>query len=181
LEDEMTKPEESLCERHREFVPLIAAIDRVSGELDQGSALLIRSEAGGIHETLSHELLPHAVGEGRTLFPVLRRVTGSTTTTTEMLAEHREISRLTDELERIRLDLSKAGVGAQQESEMRMVLDGLKRAIETHFEQEEQVCFEVLKTELSPEEAEDLYASLEETTAAIRRTYGCGGGRDFDA
>jgi iron-sulfur cluster repair protein YtfE (RIC family) len=93
VEDEMTKPEDSLCERHREFVPLIAAIDRVSGELDQGSALLIRSEAWGIHETLSHELLPHAVGEGRTLFPVLRRVTGSTAMTNEMLAEHREISQ----------------------------------------------------------------------------------------
>jgi len=176
----MTKAEDSLCERHREFVPLIAAIDRVSGELEQGSALLIRAETGGIHETLSHELMPHAVGEGRTLFPVIRRVTGSDAATKEMLSEHREISRLTDELEQIRLELSKAGIGAQQESEMRRVLDGLKRAIESHFEQEEQACFQVLKTELSPQEAEELYASLEQATAAIRRTYGCGGGRDFN-
>lgn len=176
----MTKPEDSLCERHREFVPLIAAIDRVSGELEQSSALLIRAEAGDIHETLSHELIPHAVGEGRTLFPVIRRVTGSDATTKEMLAEHREISRLTDELERIRLELAKAGIGEKQEAEMREVLGGLKTAIETHFDQEEKACFEVLKTELSPEEAEELYASLEEATAAIRRTYGCGGGRDFD-
>ena len=48
----MTKAEDSLCERHREFVPLIAAIDRVSGELEQGSALLIRAETGGVHATL---------------------------------------------------------------------------------------------------------------------------------
>jgi hemerythrin-like domain-containing protein len=177
----MSNADESLCERHREFVPLIAAIDRVSGELEGGSAVLIRADAGGIHETLSHELIPHAVGEGRTLFPVLRRVTGSNATTNEMLAEHREISRLTDELERIRLELARAGIGSKQEAEMRAVLGGLKRAIETHFEQEETACFEVLKTELSHEEAEELYASLEETTAAIRRTYGCGGGRDFDA
>ena len=176
----MTKAEESLCERHREFVPLIAAIDRATGELEQGSALLIRAEAGGIHETLSHELIPHAVGEGRTLFPVIRRVTGSDATTKEMLAEHREISRLTDELEAIRQELTRAGIGAQQEAEMRRVLGGLKRAIEDHFEQEEKACFEVLRTELSPQEAEELYASLEEATAAIRRTYGCGGGRDFD-
>ena len=47
---------------------------------------------------------------------------------------------------------------------MRAVLGGLKRAIETHFEQEETACFEVLRTELSHEEAEELYASLEETT-----------------
>ena len=175
----MTKHEESLRGRHREFVPLIAAIDRVSGELEEGSALLIRAEAGDIHETLSHELIPHAVGEGRTLFPVLRRVTGSTETTSEMLAVHREISRLTDELERIRAELAKAGISKKQEAEMRSVLDGLKSTIQTHFEQEEKACFEVLDTELSPEEAEKLYASLEEVTAAIRRTYGCGGGRDF--
>lgn len=169
-----------MCEKHREFVPLIAAIDRVSGELAQGSAMLIRADAGSIHDTLSHELIPHAVGEGRTLFPVLRRVTGSDTMTTEMLAEHREISRLTDELERIRGELAKAGMGAKQEAEMRTVLEGLKSAIENHFEQEEHACFEVLKTELTPEEAEELYASLEEATTVIRRTYGCGGGRDFD-
>ena len=108
-------------------------------------------------------------------------MTGSNATTNEMLAEHREISRLTDELERIRLELARAGIGSKQEAEMRAVLGGLKRAIETHFEQEETACFEVLRTELSHEEAEELYASLEETTAAIRRTYGCGGGRDFDA
>ena len=176
----MTKAEDSLCERHREFVPLIAAIDRATGELEQGSALLIRAETGGIHETLSHELIPHAVGEGRTLFPVIRRVTGSDATTREMLAEHREISRLTDELEAIRQELARAGIGAQQEAEMRRVLEGLKHAIEDHFEQEETACFEILKAELSPEEAKQLYASLEEATAAIRRTYGCGVGRDFD-
>src|SRR3989304_2403355 len=115
----MTKADESLCERHREFVPLIAAIDRVSGELEQGSALLIRAETGGIHETLSPELSPHAVGEGRTLFPVIRRVTGSDAATKEMLSEHREISRLTDELEQIRLQLAKGRGGAPQEGARR--------------------------------------------------------------
>ena len=114
------------------------------------------------------------------MFPVLRRVTGSDEATRKMLAEHREISRLTDELERIRRELTRAGIGREQEAEMRRVLDGLKRAIADHFEQEEHACFEVLKTELSPEEAEELYVSLEEATAAIRRTYGCGGGASYE-
>jgi len=171
---------ESLCKRHREFVPLIAAIDRVEGEIGESSPLLLRAETGPLHETLAHELIPHAVGEGRTVFPVLRRVTGSDEAAREMLAEHREISRLTDELERIRQELTQAGLGEEGGSEMRRVLDGLKRAIAEHFEQEEKACFEVLRTELSPEEAEDVYASLEEATAAIRRTYGCGGGASYE-
>lgn len=176
----MSEIEESLCERHRGFVPLIAAIDKVEGELAEGSALLIRAETGGLHETLSHDLIPHAVGEGRTLFPVLRRITGSDAATKEMLAEHREIARLTDELERIRDELARAGIGADQEARMRRVLENLKNAIRSHFEQEEQACFQVLKAELTPEQAQELYEAMERATKEIRRTYGCGGGRDFD-
>jgi iron-sulfur cluster repair protein YtfE (RIC family) len=176
----MSEAKESLCERHREFVPLIAAIDKVEGELAAGSALLIRAETGDLHETLSHELIPHAVGEGRTLFPVLRRITGTDAATKEMLAEHREIARLTDELERIRDELARAGIGAEQEARMRRVLENLKRAIASHFEQEEQACFQVLKAELTPEQAQELYEAMERATKEIRRTYGCGGGRDFD-
>ena len=173
------KQPESICERHREFVPLIAAIDRVEGEIEESSPLLLRTETGTLHETLAHELIPHAVGEGRTVFPVLRRVTGTDKVTKEMLHEHREISRLTDELERIRQELTKAGVGTAQEAEMRKVLSDLRTAVQHHFEQEEQACFEVLKTELTPEEAEELYAAMERATSEIRRSYGCGGGVSY--
>src|SRR3990172_76604 len=110
----MSKP---LAEKHTRFVPLIAAIDRMEGELEGGSPVLLHAEAGVVHETLEHELLPHAVGEGRTLFPVLRRVTGSSEVTGDMLEAHRKIARLTDELERVRHDLIKAGVSSPQGGE----------------------------------------------------------------
>ena len=161
-------------------MPLIAAIDKVEGELGESSPLLLRTETGSVHETLAHELIPHAVGEGRTVFPVLRRVTGTDAVTKEMLHEHREISRLTDELERIRQELTKAGIGTAQEAQMRKVLTDLRTAVQHHFEQEQRTCFEVLRTELTPEEAEELYAAMEKATHEIRRTYGCGGGRDFE-
>jgi len=173
----MTDP---MCEKHREFVPLIAAIDRVEGEIEDGSPILLRAETGGLLDTLEHDLIPHAVGEGRTVFPVLRRVAGTDEVTKEMLHEHREIARLTDELERIQGELLKAGLGGEQEAQMRKILTDLRGAVERHFAQEEQACFKVLKTELSPEEAEELYAAMEKATHEIRRTYGCGGGRDFD-
>lgn len=176
----MSKTADSMCEKHREFVPLIAAIDKVEEELETGSPLLIRAETGNLHDVLAHELMPHAAGEGRTVFPVLRRVTGSDVVTKEMLHEHREIARLTDQLERIREELAHAGISSDQQTQMRKVLDDLKAAVNHHFEQEEQACFQVLKTELSQEEAEELYEAMERATQEIRRTYGCGGGRDFD-
>jgi len=169
----------TLGEKHSRFVPLIAAIDRVEGELEGGSPVVIHAEAGAVHETLVHELLPHAIGEGRTLFPVLRRVTGSTEVTGEMLQAHRRIASLTDELDRIRDELIQAGVPSKQGEEMRRLLDDLKTTVERHFEQEEHYCFEVLQKELPPGEAEELCEALERATHDVRRTIECGGGPSY--
>ena len=171
--------EESLHDQHGQFVPLIAAIDRMGGELESGSPVLLRAEAGVVHETLVHELIPHAIGEGRTVFPVLRRVTGSDEATKEMLQEHREISRLTDELDRVRGDLLKAGVGGEAAEKMQALLQELKTTVERHFAEEEKYCFEVLKHELSAEEAKDLCDALEQATHDVRRTIECGGGPSY--
>jgi iron-sulfur cluster repair protein YtfE (RIC family) len=173
----MSKP---LAEKHTRFVPLIAAIDRAEGELEEGRPVLLHAEAGVVHETLEHELLPHAVGEGRTLFPVLRRVTGSTEVTGEMLESHRKIARLTDELERVRSDLLKAGLSAHQGDQMRALLEELKSTVQTHFAQEEHYCFEVLQKELPAEEAESLCAALEQATHDVRKTIECGGGPSYE-
>lgn len=169
----MSKP---LAERHARFVPLIAAIDRMEGDIEEGRPVLLHAEAGVVHETLEHELLPHAIGEGRTLFPVLRRVTGSTEVTGEMLQAHRKIAHLTEELERIRHELLKAGVSSKQGEEMHALLEELKSTMERHFDQEEHYCFEVLRKELPPEEAESLCEALEQATHDVRKTIACGGG-----
>jgi iron-sulfur cluster repair protein YtfE (RIC family) len=173
----MSKP---LAEKHTRFVPLIAAIDRIEGELEGGSPVLVRAEAAVVQETLEHELLPHAVGEGRTLFPVLRRVTRSTEVTGEMLEAHRKIARLTDELDRVRHELIGAGVGPEQGEQMHALLEELKSTVEQHFAQEEHYCFEVLQKELPPEEAKGLCAALEQATHDVRRTIECGGGPSYE-
>jgi len=173
----MSKP---LAEKHTRFVPLIAAIDRMESELQEGRPVLVHAEAGAVHETLEHELLPHAVGEGRTLFPVLRRVTGSTEVTGEMLQAHRKIAHLTDELERIRHELLEAGLSSKQGEQMHGLLEELKTTVEQHFEQEEHYCFEVLQKELPPDEAKGLCEALEKATHDVRRTIECGGGPSYE-
>jgi len=172
-----------LAEKHTRFVPLIAAIDRMEGELEGrgegGSRVLLHAQAGVVHETLEHELLPHAVGEGRTLFPVLRRVTGSTEVTGDMLEAHRKIARLTDELDRVRQELITAGVSSKQGEQMHALLEELKSTVQSHFEQEEHYCFEVLQRELPPDEAKGLCEALEQATQDVRRTIECGGGPSY--
>jgi iron-sulfur cluster repair protein YtfE (RIC family) len=166
----MKAGEESLSEKHREFVPLIAAIERIEETVGEAKLVPIRLETAGLHESLAHGLIPHAVGEGRTVFPVLRRVTGTSEISKEMTKEHREIARLTDELERLHEEIGK-GVEPTYERELTRLLEELRRALAHHFEAEEQVCFQILKAELDPAEAREICDAMEEATEVVRRNY----------
>jgi iron-sulfur cluster repair protein YtfE (RIC family) len=166
----MSKPADSLCERHREFVPLIAAVERVEEAAELGGETL-RSETLGLHEAFAHGLIPHAVGEGRTVFPVLRRITGSSREATEMTREHREIARLTDELEKLAAGLERSGVRTSYERALRAVLHDLRTAVSQHFEEEEAVCFRILSSELNVEEGRSLYEAMEQAASDLRSAY----------
>lgn len=166
----MSKQEDSLCERHREFVPLIAAVERVEETLEGGPQIL-RGGAVELHEAFAHGVIPHAVGEGRTVFPVLRRVTGTDRQATEMTHEHRELARLTDALERITGELEHAQATTGTERALRAVLHDLRTMLSEHFEAEEAVCFRILSSELDPDEARSLYEAMENAAADLRRAY----------
>ena len=155
-----------LPERHRQFVPLIAAVERAERSAEEGRVIR-PSETLTIHDAFAHGLIPHAVGEGRTLFPVLRQITGSDRETAEMTREHREIARLTDELERIASERP----SANRERALRSVMHDLRATVESHFEEEEAVCFRILSQELPPEEARSICDAMERAATDLRRLY----------
>lgn len=156
---------------HRDFVPLIAAIERVEDSVGEAAPPSLRIEASGLHDTLAHELIPHAVSEGRTVFPVLRRVTGTDHVTREMNSDHKEIARLTDELDRMSGEIAAAGLDTAHERRLRKVLHELRAVVQHHFSEEEQGCFQVLKTELGPDEARAMYEAMERAAAELRSLY----------
>jgi iron-sulfur cluster repair protein YtfE (RIC family) len=166
----MSKAADSLCQRHREFVPLIAAVERVEESVEEGREAL-HAETVALHEAFAHGLIPHAVGEGRTVFPVLREITGSSRDSMEMTKDHREIARLTDELERRMEQLERPGATGATDRALRSVLRDLRTAVEDHFEAEESVCFRILSSELDPEEARSLYEAMEAAASDLRRVY----------
>jgi hemerythrin-like domain-containing protein len=165
----MSKASDSLCQRHREFVPLIAAVERLEESVEAGR-VGVHTETLELHEAFAHGFIPHAVGEGRTVFPVLREITGSSRDSTEMTRDHREIARLTDELERT-MDELEGSPGGAHERALRNVLRDLRTAVEEHFEAEESVCFRILSSELDPEEARSLYEAMEAAAADLRSAY----------
>ncbi len=166
----MKAASDSLSEKHREFVPLIAAIERA--EVSVGEAKeSFRLHTAGLHETLTHGLLPHAVGEGRTVFPVLRKVTGTSDASVAMTRDHREIARLTDELEQTRKEISRSALTPGEQQSLLRVLHDLRDSLQRHFEEEEQICFQVLSAELSPDEAREMCQTMERVAAEVRRLY----------
>ncbi len=165
----MTTPE-SLCERHREFVPLIAAIERTEELTGEPPGVRLLVDAAQLHETLAHGLIPHAVGEGRTVFPTLRRVTGSDSATRELTEEHRRLARLTDELEGLQRELGADAIDVTQER-LQALLEDLKVALRKHFADEEQACFEVLHSELGEDEAREMFEAMERASTEMRRAY----------
>ena len=162
---------EGFCEKHGEFVPLIAAIEMVEESVGEAKPAALRVSTAGLHESLAHGLLPHAVGEGRTVFPVLRRVTGADEATATMNRDHKEIGRLTDELERVRGEIAASGFDVAHERRLGELLHSLRQVIERHFEEEQEACFSILKTELGPDEARDLFEAMERATGEIRSLY----------
>lgn len=159
-----------LPERHREFVPLIAAVEKAERSTEEGR-LLRPGETLSIHEAFAHGLLPHAFGEGRTLFPVLRRITGTDRETREMTREHREIARLTDELERIASEIERSGSSSTRDRALRSVLHDLRTTVAAHFEEEEAVCLRILGSEVPPEEARSMCEAMEKAATDLRRLY----------
>ncbi len=159
-----------LPERHRAFVPLIAAVETAERSAEEGRALP-RAETLNLYDAFAHGLIPHAVGEGRTVFPVLRKITGSDRETVAMTREHREIARLTDELDRIAGELEDRGASASRERALRTVLRDLRTTVESHFEEEEAICFRILSSELSPQEARAMCEAMERAATDLRETY----------
>lgn len=162
---------EGLFGKHGEFVPLIAAIETAEGSIGAAEAAAIRISTASLHESLAHGLLPHAVGEGRTVFPVLRRVSGTDEVALSLNRDHQEIGRLTDELERIQGLNGSDGLDARRERRLGELLGDLRRVIERHFEEEQSACFSILRAELEPDEARELCRAMEDATAELRELY----------
>ena len=162
----------SLSERHRAFVPLIGILETVEGSVGGKPSKDVSREAAILHGELAHHLLPHAAGEGRAVFPVVRRIAGSSAQTLEMTAEHREIGRLTDELDRLQHELLGRCDDPTQERALRGVLQDLRSVLNEHLQHEEAVFVDVLEANLSPQEMEELFRAMEVATEELRLACG---------
>src|SRR3990172_6109389 len=115
----MTTTKQTLHDEHAEFVPYLDLIRKAADGVGEFPPGAMRAMLDEIHEFLSHKLIPHAVAEGRVLYPVVRQVSGTPEVTVRMNRCHVELGRFADEVARLRGSL---GTSPRQEQELRRVL-----------------------------------------------------------
>ena len=66
----------SVQDEHRAFRPYLEEMDVIAGSIDTIPVKELSQRLARLHEFLAHELMPHAVAEGRVLVPYRVRRTG---------------------------------------------------------------------------------------------------------
>ena len=157
----MTTLTQPLRDEHKELYPHIESLKlagmAVHGTLSQASLDLI-DEA---YAFLATHLLPHAHAEEAALYPVVQKVMGTPYGTATMSRDHVEVERLTQELAKLRKQISATEIGAKQANELKLVLYGLYTLVKVHFAKEEEVYLPLLDDNLTPEEAHEMFEAME--------------------
>ncbi|HLB62236.1 MAG TPA: hemerythrin domain-containing protein [Actinomycetota bacterium] len=164
----MTTTKQTLHDEHAEFVPYLDLIRKAADGVGEFPPGAMRAMLDEIHEFLSHKLIPHAVAEGRVLYPVVRQVSGTPEVTVRMNRCHVELGRFADEVARLRGSL---GTSPRQEQELRRVLYGLHTVVRVHFEEEEDLYSSTVESTIPPETARKILGSMEQAARELRELY----------
>jgi uncharacterized protein (DUF2249 family) len=142
---------------------------QLSQEMARHAAALTEGKAEGDSEAfirfLRHELLPHAAGEERSLYPAvepLLKAHGMVTAT--MRVDHRAIERYIQSLEGVAARLKSTGKTsrAQARRDLARVVWQLQALFEVHLEKEEQVYLPLLEQYLPEGEQQRILAQMHE-------------------
>src|SRR5579864_2867776 len=143
---------------------------QLAEELAQHTAALTGGASQGDPEPLvrflRRELLPHATGEERSLYPVvepLLKAHGMATATMRM--DHRAIERYIQALERAAADArdTREAGRAQARRDLARLAWQLQAVFEVHLEKEEQIYLPLLERYVSQTEQQDILADMHET------------------
>jgi hypothetical protein len=168
--DAMTVSIQTVKEEHEQFLPYLESIREVADSIGRASEKALLARTGETHEFLTHRLMPHAVVEGRLMFPVVREFTGSPQVAVGMNQCHVQLGRLTDDLDSVRSRIRREGIDPALESELRRVPYGIHALLTAHFAQAEEVFMAALEPR-SAEERAQLFEAVERAAEEVSDLY----------
>lgn len=156
-------------EEHEAFRARLDEIRALADAVGEMSDFELRRRAREVQDFMQHTVLPHAVAEGVLVFPIVRRETGEPTIGVRMTQCHVQLSRLTDELERVldRHDVEHWST----ERDVRRLLYGIHATLSGHLAEQDEEIEPLLEAKLPREEREALFGAVERTAAGITELY----------
>ena len=150
---DVTQP---LRDEHRELLPHIERLRALADGIGDSPRATLQHDVDRVYEFLTHHLIPHAQAEEAVLYPAVGKILGTPQATATMSRDHVEVSRLTEQLRRLRSQFSGANLATDQITDLRRVLYGLYALVKVHFAKEEELYLPLLDAHLSEAEAHQM-------------------------
>jgi iron-sulfur cluster repair protein YtfE (RIC family) len=154
----LTQP---LREEHQELLPHIEQLRMAADSVGDVPAETLRRSIDAVYAFLVEHLIPHAQAEDQTLYPMVAKVMGAPQATATMRRDHAEVVRLTEELGVLRAQLAGAPLSNERAKALHRVLYGLYALVRVHFAKEEEIYLPLLDAQLTPDEAQRMFAAME--------------------
>ena len=169
----MARITQPLRDEHRELYPQIELLRQSADVVNESLTTQAHDRIEQAYNFLTRQLVAHAHAEEASLYPTVQNIMGSDLSTSTMVRDHVEITRLTEELDSLRVHKSQLSITSIQTAALRRVLYGLYAVLKLHLAKEEEIYLPLLDSKLTPEDARTMFdkmkASYDETMAGMPR------------
>lgn len=167
----MTTGARTTHEEHVAFRPHLERIERLADAVGELSPTDLRSRLEEVDDFLAHTLMPHAVAEGRVLFPLFRAEGGEPTIGVRMTQCHVQLGKLLDELEGLIPVLDVPGGRVGSERDLRRVLYSIHALLTAHLAETDQDVQPLLDAALPEDERRALFEAVETCAREVADLY----------
>lgn len=167
----MTPAARTIQEEHEAFRPHLEAIRRLADSVGEASVAQLRAGVRDVDEFLAHTVMPHAVAEGRVLFPLVRKEGAEPTIGVRMTECHVQLGLLLDELEALIPSVQGRSLTGATERNLRRVLYSIHALLTAHLAEVDADLEPLLEAKLPPEEREALFEAIEKCAREVASLY----------
>jgi hemerythrin-like domain-containing protein len=160
-----------LRDEHQELYPYVEILRQAADAVNESLTTMAHDRIEESYRFLTRQLIPHAQAEEKALYPMVDKAMQAEHATATMSRDHVEIIRLTEELDRLRVDRSQLSITSIQAKTLRRILYGLYALVKVHFAKEEEIYLPLLDAKLSPEEAQAMFQNMEAAAKKAKEAF----------
>ena len=167
----MNEKSMTVQDEHRAFRPYLEEMEVLARSIDSIPVQELKDRLARLHEFLAHELMPHAVAEGRILSPLMSDEQGAPSLARRMTVCHAQMAKLIDEFDELRHEIVNGRMDASVATGLQRVLYGIHALLSSHLLEADDELEPLLEARLTPEERELLFERVDRYAREVRELY----------